>query len=175
LPPFFDYRRGEPVVFDPDPRFRADETMNAASEDKRASGIAESRLLIRLAKRSAPRSFLAAPRRTRTGIEDGSGDRNIKSAIPYEKSHEYRLIYYPATRRMNKDWQFPAAKRIDNFAEQLCGGQNDVAFGRNPFGAFRFASGLRTAHHHNAHRMVRRVIVQVSGRLDPSGTWTKYQ
>jgi len=128
-----------------------------------------------LAKRSAPRSLLAAPRRSHTGIEDGSGDRNIKSAIPYEKSHECRLIYYTATRRMNKDWQFPAAKRIDNFAEQLCGGQNDVAFGRNPFGAFRFASWLRTAHHHNAHRMVRRVIVQVSGRLDPSGTWTKYQ
>jgi hypothetical protein len=126
---------------DPDPRFRADETMNAASEDKGASGIAESRLLIRLAKRSAPRSFLAAPRRTRTGIEGGPGDRDIKSAIPYEISHEHRLIYYPSP-RMNKDWQFSTAKRIDNFAEQLCGGQNDVAFGRNPFGAFRFASGL---------------------------------
>ncbi|MGO9237796.1 MAG: hypothetical protein ACLP4V_28305 [Methylocella sp.] len=125
----------------PDPGFRADETMNAASEDKRASGIAESRLLIRLAKRSAPRSLFAATRRTRTGIEDGSGDRNIKSARPYEKSHEHRLIYYPSP-RMNKDWQFPAVERIDNFAELLCGGQNGVAFGRNPFGAFRFASGL---------------------------------
>jgi hypothetical protein len=61
----------------PDLGFRADVTMNAASEDIRASGIAESRLLIRLAKRSAPRSLLAATRRTRTGIEDGSGDRNI--------------------------------------------------------------------------------------------------
>jgi len=154
---------------DPDPRFRADETANAASEDKRARGIAESRLRPRLAKKSAPRSLLAAPRRTRTGIEGGSGDRDIKSAIPYEISHEHRLIYYPS-RRMNKDWQFPASKRIDNFAELLCAGQNDVAFGRNPFGAFRFASGLRTAHHHNAHRMVRRVIIQVSGRLNPSGT-----
>ena len=28
---------------------------------------------------------------------------------------------------MNKDWQFSAVERIDNFAEQLCGGQNDVA------------------------------------------------
>ena len=83
FPPFFDYRRGEPVVLNPNPGFRADETMNAASEDKRASGIAESRLLIRLAKRSAPRSLFAATRRTRTGIEDGSGDRNIKSARPY--------------------------------------------------------------------------------------------
>jgi hypothetical protein len=85
--------------------------------------------------------LLAAARRIRTGIEDGSGDRDIKSAPPYEKSHEHRLIYYPSP-RMNKDWQFPAVKRIDNFAEQLRGGQNDVAFGRNPFGAFRFASGL---------------------------------
>ena len=140
--PSFNYRRVEPEVADPDQRFRADETANAASENKRASGIAESRLRFRLAKRPGPRSFLAAPRRTRTGIEDGFGDRDIKSARPYEISHEHRLIYYPTTRRMNKDWQFPAAERIDNFAEQLCAGQNDVAFGRNPFGAFRFASGL---------------------------------
>ena len=139
--PCFDHRRVEPEVVNPDPRFRADETANAASEDKRASGIAGSQLRLRLAKRSAPRSLLAATRRIRTGIEDGSGDRNIKSARPYEKSHEHRLISQPSP-RVNKDWQFPAAKRIDNFAELLCGGQNDVAFGRNPFGAFRFAPGL---------------------------------
>jgi len=158
--PSFDHRRVEHEVVDPDPRVRPDETANAASEDKRANGIAESRLRLRLAKWSAPRSLLAAARRIRTGIEDGSGDCNIKSARPYEKSHELRLMYYSSP-RMNKDWQFPAVKRIDNCAELLRGRQDDVAFGRNPFGAFRFASGLCTAHHHDAHRMVRRVFVRV--------------
>jgi hypothetical protein len=174
LLPSFDYRRGEPKVLDLDPRFRADETANTASEDKRATGTAEGWLLIRLAKKSAPHSSLAATRRTCTGIKDGSGDRYIKSARPYEKSHEHRLIYDPSP-RMNKDWQFPAIKRIDNFAEQLCGGQNDVAFGRNPFGASRFASGLRTAHHHDAHRIVRTEFVRVPRHLAPCGAWTKCQ
>jgi hypothetical protein len=114
--------------------------MEIAGEDKHASAVAESRLLIRLAKRSTPRSVLAA--RTLTGIEDRFGDRNIKSARPYEKSHEPCHIYQSTARRMNKDWQFPAVKRIDDFAELLRSGQNDVAFGRNPFGAFRFASRL---------------------------------
>ena len=97
LSPFFDHRGVEPVVLDPNQRFRAHETANTTSKYKDASGIAESQLPIRLANRSTPRSVLTTRRRTLTGIEDSSGDRNIKSACPYEKSHEPRHIYQSTT------------------------------------------------------------------------------
>ncbi|HTV32418.1 MAG TPA: hypothetical protein VME69_04855 [Methylocella sp.] len=65
-------------------------------------------------------------------------DGDIKPPFPYEISYQHRLIDQSAV-RMNEDGELLAVQRIDNFAEELWGGKNNVAFGRHPFGAFRLA------------------------------------
>jgi hypothetical protein len=129
------------------------ETANAGGKDKRASRIAEGRLRVRLAKSSAPSPLLTATGSIRTWLEDGSGDRCIKSARPYQYSHGHRLSRRSA-KRMNQEGKLPRVDGIHRFAELFGRVRNDFAFGRNPLGASRFASRPPGAHDSNARRFV---------------------